>query len=185
MLRKSVKILSVFAVLSVILTIFVACNDNKPVQQTTYADRKQKKDSLDAMNRRFVAREKEAINDYINHCNVDFVETGTGLCYYIKNQGDSVLIKTGDIVCLDYKVKLLNGDLIYSSEESGRKVFVVGHGGVESGLEEAVLHLHKGDEVEIIIPSRLAHGLIGDGNRIPPRATIVYEVKVIENQTNN
>ena len=63
-------------------------------------------------------------------------------------------------------------------------MFVVGHGGVESGLEEAVLHLHYGDEAEIVIPSHLAYGLTGDGNKIPINSTIVYKVKVVENQSN-
>ena len=94
------------------------------------------------------------------------------------------MIKTGDIVALDYELRLLDGELVYSSKENGLKVFIVGRGGVESGLEEAVLHLHKGDEAEIIIPSHLAYGLAGDGDKIPIRSTIVYKLKVIENQSN-
>jgi len=57
---------------------------------------------------------------------------------------------------------------------------VVGHGGVESGLEEAVLLLHAGDKARIIIPSHLAYGLVGDDDKIPARATLIYEIELIE-----
>ncbi|MBO7459897.1 MAG: FKBP-type peptidyl-prolyl cis-trans isomerase [Bacteroidales bacterium] len=184
MLRFLLKILTVFAVTSIFF-MMGACSDGaERVSKTGFADNKQKKDSLENLNRYLVSQEKEAINEYILNSGVDFEKTGTGLCYRIINQGDSKLIKTGDIIVLDYELRLLNGDLIYSTDESGKKVFVVGHGGVESGLEEAILHLHRGDEAEIIIPSHLAYGLAGDGDRIPIRSTLVYKVKVIENQIN-
>ena len=181
---KTVKILSIFAVFCMVFVCLTGCEDTNKAKQQNTLDNKQIRDSLEIMNKRFVAMEKEAIKNYIGNSGHDFVETGTGLCYRIVNQGDGEPIKRGNIVALDYKMSLLNGDLIYSSDESGKKVFVVGHGGVESGLEEAMLYLNKGDEAEIIIPSRLAHGLLGDGKKIPPRATIVYELKVIENQVN-
>ena len=182
MLRLLFKILTVFAVMSIVF-IMEACSDGvERVQNTGFANNKQQKDSLENLNKCLVSQEKEAIEEYISNSGVDFVKTGTGLCYRIINQGDGELIRTGDIITLDYELRLLNGDLVYSSDESGRKVFIVGHGGVESGLEEAVLHLHKGDEAEMIIPSHLAYGLAGDGYRIPIRSTLVYVVKVIYNQ---
>lgn len=184
MLLKLIKIISLLAVFSLIINVFAACERNNQRKQRAQDEQKLNKDSIESINRRLVAQEKKAIKKYIEDNNLNVVETGTGLCYCIVNQGDGESIKAGNVVALDYKVKLLNGKLIYSSEESGYKVFVVGHGGVESGLEEAILHLHKGDEAEIIIPSHLAYGLLGDGNMIPPRSTIVYNIKVIENQLN-
>ena len=179
------KILSVLAVFCTIIA-FVACKDAADSsQKAVVVTKKQKQLDLDSINKALISKENNAINDYIKTNGNEFIKTGTGLRYYIENQGDSILIKTGEIIVLDYESRLLNGDLLYSSKENGRKVFEVGHGGVESGLEEAILHLHRGDEAEIIIPARLAHGLTGDGGRIPPNATIVYKVKIIENQTNS
>lgn len=184
MLRFLLKILTVFAVMGAFF-VMGACSDCAGrVSKTGFADNKQKKDSLENLNRYLVSQEKEAINEYISNTGAEFEKTGTGLCYRIVNQGDGELIQTGDIVTLDYELRLLDGDLVYSSHENGLKVFVVGRGGVESGLEEAVLYLHKGDEAEIIIPSHLAYGLAGDGDKIPIRSTIVYKLKVIENQSN-
>ena len=184
MFRYFIKILPVFAVLCCLAVALISCDDAKPVQSAKNVDIRQKKDSLEKLNKLLVSKEKAAIKDYIINNNLDMIETGTGLCYCIVNKGNGDSVKTGDLVTMDYIMTLLNGEIIYSSEENGRKMFVVGHGGVESGLEEAVLHRHYGDEAEIVIPSHWAYGLTGDGNKIPINSTIVYKVKVVENQSN-
>lgn len=182
--KEIFKILSVLAFLCVVFTFQNCSNDAKKGKNSAVLDNKQKKECLERANKYLVLQEKEAIDKYIENHMIDMVETGTGLRYRVVNQGDGEKIKTGDIVSLDYEVRLLNDDLLYSSEETGRKIFVSGRGGVESGLEEAVLNLHKGDEAEIIIPSHLAHGLLGDGDKIPPRTPIFYKVKIIDSQVN-
>ena len=136
------------------------------------------KENVEKANRYLVREEREMINDYISRQGLIMTETGTGLRYRIVKQGDTALIKTKDIVSMEYEVRLLDGEVIYSSKEFGPKVFVVGRGSVESGLEEALLHLHKGDVAEIILPSHLAFGLLGDGDRIPPKSALVYKVKI-------
>jgi FKBP-type peptidyl-prolyl cis-trans isomerase len=80
---------------------------------------------------------------------------------------------------MEYNVKLLTGDMIYSSKELGSKTFEIGHGGVESGLEEALLYLKLGDKAKLIIPSHLAFGLLGDQNKVPPRSTLVYDIEIV------
>jgi FKBP-type peptidyl-prolyl cis-trans isomerase FkpA len=75
---------------------------------------------------------------------------------------------------------LLNGDLAYSSGQTGPKEFEIGHGGVESGLEEGILLLHVGDHAKFIVPSHLAFGLLGDQNKIPQRATLVYDIELVK-----
>ena len=56
----------------------------------------------------------------------------------------------------------------------------LGSGGVESGLEEGILLLKLGDKARFIIPSYLAHGLSGDQDKIPPKATLIYTIKIID-----
>lgn len=181
MLKKINKILLTFAIVSFV-TILTGCIDNTDNQSDRDVNVKAEKEKLEEANRNWLKQEKEAINEYINKVGLEFVETGTGMRYRVVNQGDGALIKTGDVVAMEYELSLLNGDLISSSDDEGIKVFRTGIGGVESGLEEAVLNLHYGDEAVIIIPSYLAHGLTGDGNKIPPRATLVYKMKIIDNQ---
>lgn len=163
---------------------FLSCDDAVDLSNKPVVDKKFEKEQLENANKYMIAQEKEAINDFIARNGIEMVETGTGLRYRIVKQGDTIPIKTGDIVVMEYEMRFLTGEMIYSSEQNGPKVFKVGRGGVESGMEEAVLHLHRGDEAEIIIPSHLAYGLVGDGENIPPRAALLYKVKIIDNQTN-
>lgn len=161
----------------------LSCDDKKQNKQVAHAiTQKQVEDYLEQNNRDFLNYEANKINEYVEGHELNVIQTGTGLRYQIHDKGDGVLIKEGDIVTLEYEISLLNGDLIYSSENDGVKTFIVGRGGVESGLEEAILKLSKNSVATLIIPVHLAHGLIGDGNGIPARATLVYNLKVIDKQ---
>lgn len=182
MLKIFNKILLTIAFISFV-ALLTSCTDNTD-NKSNNVNWKQDRDRLEEANRNLVKQEKEIIDDYIKKNNTEYVETGTGLRYRIVNLGDSALIQTGDIITMEYELRLLNGKLLYASDNDGLKTFKVGRGGVESGLEEALLHLHRGDEAEIVIPSYLAHGLTGDGVRIPPKSILVYKLKIIDNQKN-
>ena len=140
------------------------------------------KQSMETANRYLLNEEEEEIENYVQRHGLEMVRTGTGLRYQIIRQGDGKQIANGDVVSLDYELHSLKGELIYSSDKEGVKTFKVGEGGVESGLNEAMAYLHYGDVAKLIIPFHLAYGLHGDDNRIPEYATLVYTIKVIENQ---
>ncbi len=137
------------------------------------------KEDLVRANQFLVGKDMELIDAYISRRNWNMTFTKTGLGYQVYKKGDGPEVKRGNTVSLEYTVSLLNGDICYSSDDDGPMTFRVGQGGVEAGLEEAVLMLRKGDRARLILPPFLGHGLIGDHNRIPPRAVLVYEVEVI------
>ncbi len=138
---------------------------------------KAEKESLVKVNRYLVNSENKEISNYIKRHKLDVTKTGSGLSYEITRPGKGEKAQKGKNATLDYKIKLITGDVIYSSLESGPKEFKIGYGGVESGLEEAILNMRVGDKAIIIIPSHLAHGLLGDNKKIPPRSTIIYEIE--------
>jgi FKBP-type peptidyl-prolyl cis-trans isomerase len=107
-------------------------------------------------------------------------ETGTGLRYMIYRDGSGLKAEKGKVAILNYKLWLITGDLVYSSETNGPKSFLIGKGGVESGLEEGILLMKVGDKAKMILPSHLAHGLLGDEKKIPPRTAIVYDIELVE-----
>lgn len=176
------KVLNIFISFLFIFAMLSCDNKRQNKQEKPVISQKQIEYYLEQKNRDFLSYEANKIDQYVESHDLNVVQTGTGLRYQIHENGDGVLIKEGDIVTLEYEISLLNGDMIYSSENDGVKTFMVGRGGVESGLEEAILKMSKNSVATLIIPVHLAHGLIGDGNKIPSRATLVYRMKVIEKQ---
>ena len=163
-----------------LLVVLFACNETpkKPVE----IPKQEMKKSMETANRYLLNEEQEEIESYVKRHGLEMVQTGTGLRYQIMKQGAGKQIQSGDEVSLDYELYSLKGELIYSSENDGVKTFKVGSGNVETGLDEAMTYLHYGDVAKLILPFHLAYGLHGDDNRIPEYATLVYTIKVIENQ---
>jgi FKBP-type peptidyl-prolyl cis-trans isomerase FkpA len=124
--------------------------------------------------------ENKQIDKLITNSGWNMIETPTGLRYQILEKGNGPKITAGKFVQFEFEVKLINKETIYSSEQTGLKEFKVGSGGVESGLEEGILLLRVGDKARFIIPSYLAHGLSGDQDKIPPKATLIYTLKLID-----
>lgn len=131
------------------------------------------------LNRYFVQKDREIIQNYIERKELSMKESSTGIWYLIKKEGSGEFIKDNDKVTISYICALLDGTKCYSSEATGPKEIVPGKTDIEQGLYEGLRMLKPGAEAVFIIPPFLAHGLIGDGNKIPPRAIIVYDIKVL------
>lgn len=160
--------------------VVVGCRETTHQQpNVTKADMK---NSMEKANRYLLSEEEQDIENYIARHELQMVSTGTGLRYQIVEQGSDKPIQNGQKVSIAYELRSIAGDIIYSSETEGIKTFIVGEGQVESGLEEAMLHFHEGDKAKIIIPYHLGYGLHGDDNKIPEYATLVYTIKLIDNQ---
>lgn len=158
--------------------LLCAChNEQKPSVNHNQA---QLKESLEKANRYLVNDEENDINNYVARHKYTMIATGTGLRYQVLQSGTGDSIRQGQVVTMDYELKDIKGDLIYSSKNDGVKTFVVGNGDVESGMDEAVRHLHLGDVAVVIIPSHLGYGLLGDQKSIPERATLVYTIRINE-----
>lgn len=166
-------------ILIVLLGLF-SCGESP--QQPVAVTKDAMKNSMEKANRYLSNAEEEEIENYVRRHGWDMVSTGTGLRYQIVKQGSEDLIEKGQKVLLEYQLQSIQGDMIYSSEKDGIKAFIVGEGTVESGLDEALTHLHYGDVARIIIPSHLGYGLHGDDNEIQQYETLVYTIKIIENQ---
>ncbi|MCQ2321734.1 MAG: FKBP-type peptidyl-prolyl cis-trans isomerase [Bacteroidales bacterium] len=162
-----------------LLSLF-ACGDGQETQVKT--DPNALKKSMEKANRYMVNDEEADIEDYVTRHGLEMLSTGTGLRYCILKQGSGPLIQEGQTVCLEYELRSITGDLIYSSNNEGNKVFKVGDGSVESGLDEAMSYLHENDIATLIIPSHLAYGLHGDDKKIPAYSTLIYTIKIIDIQ---
>lgn len=131
-------------------------------------------------NRIMVKKDQEKIRAWVRRNHPEMKVTETGLWYAVDGTGHGEKARPGQTVTLAYNLSLIDGSPCYSSDASGPKQFVVGQGGVESGLEEGVLMMRQGDKARFVLPPHLGQGFTGDGDKIPKRAILVYEVEMVK-----
>lgn len=170
----------IYSIVVVLFSIAVACGDANHKDKLPEKDLSQAKQPLEKANRYLVVTEEENINNFVRRYGWEMERTGTGLRYMIYQKGDGPKVELGKIVSLNYELRSLTGDLIYSSDEDGIMAFLVGRGGVPTGLEEGIKLLSVGDKAKIILPSHLAYGLMGDDRRIQPKTVLIYDIEVID-----
>jgi FKBP-type peptidyl-prolyl cis-trans isomerase FkpA len=136
------------------------------------------KGELADLNRYLVTKDRERIQNYIERKGLTMTETKTGLWYQILKEGEGETLKEKDRLVIDYECTLLDGTKCYSSRETGARELVLGRSEMEAGLNEGLRLLKRGSEAIFIIPPFLAYGLIGDRKLIPPRAVLVYNIRV-------
>ncbi len=169
-----------FFVVFCLFFVLFACQNNDEPRDSYFSSKQEMEKILEESNKILLAKEKQAIEDFIDRHNLDIEETGTGLRYQIIKEGSGPKAQKGMLAVINYRIRLLTGDEVYNSKEDGAKEFRIGRGGVETGLEEGILLLNKGDKAIFIMPAHLAHGVPGDGVRIPLRTPIVYDVELID-----
>ena len=166
-------------ILGFVFTLSACDNEPSDLQVKRRIDKKQVKETLIKTNQYLLKSEKQNIKDFIHRYHYQMNETGSGLFYEIYKKGNGSKAQKGKIAELNFSIRLLNGQMVYKSDEEGIKEFEIGKGGVESGLEEGILLLHIGDRARFIIPSHLAFGLLGDLDKIPEKAAIVYDIELL------
>lgn len=164
---------------SMVLLLFWTSCTNQPQPSNSTRHLGMMSDSLVNYNRGVVLTEDQQISDFIARYGWKMTKTSTGLRYLIYKKGNGSKGQKGKVAVISYNSRLLNGNLCYSSDKNGLKEFKIGYGGVESGVEEGILLMHVGDRAKFILPSHLAFGLLGDQNRIPQQAALVYDIELV------
>lgn len=108
------------------------------------------------------------------------LENGIEIRWFEHGEGD--LLTTGDVVNIDYKVTLDNGELVDGNKLNNKPSvpFVVGFGMQTLGWDIALKQLKVGDFAEIFIPSELARGEKGIPGLIPPNANNTLKIRIID-----
>jgi peptidylprolyl isomerase len=109
------------------------------------------------------------------------ITTPSGLTYLITKKGTGPQLKAGDTVVLNYTGTLTNGVKFDSSYDRNEPLaFKLGAGRVIKGWDEGVGKLRVGDHAILMIPGKLAYGPKGVPNVIPPDATLIFIIEVID-----
>tara|TARA_B100001964_G_C14172942_1_gene572396 strand:+ start:131 stop:919 length:789 start_codon:yes stop_codon:yes gene_type:complete len=109
------------------------------------------------------------------------VTTSTGLQYQDLVIGGGEFPQLGDKVLVHYTGKLEDGSIFDSSVDRDQPFeFPLGMGRVIKGWDEGLATMQVGGKRILTIPSHLGYGERGAGNRIPPGATLIFEVELLE-----
>jgi peptidylprolyl isomerase len=108
-------------------------------------------------------------------------KTDSGLRYKITKEGTGEHPPKGANVSVHYKGTLADGTVFDSSYQRNQPIeFSVGIGQVIPGWDEGILLLKKGAAARFVIPSHLGYGSQGAGGVIPPDATLVFDVELMD-----
>ncbi|UCE02819.1 MAG: peptidylprolyl isomerase [Candidatus Latescibacterota bacterium] len=106
----------------------------------------------------------------------------SGIRYVVQEAGEGSLPEAGDIVTVHYVGYLDDGtqfDSSYDREAPFR--FSVGSGLVIKGWDEVLITMRSGEKRRVVIPPAMAYGERGHKRfGIPPDATLIFDVKLIE-----
>jgi FKBP-type peptidyl-prolyl cis-trans isomerase len=128
-----------------------------------------------------IAAEREAARAELDKLAAGFEETESGLRYQILQKGDGKKAEKGNKVSVHYKGQLADGTVFDSSYKRNSPLdFQVGVGQVIPGWDEGICLLNVGDKARLVIPSDLGYGAAGAGGVIPPNATLVFDVELMD-----
>ncbi|MBI4087512.1 MAG: FKBP-type peptidyl-prolyl cis-trans isomerase [Candidatus Liptonbacteria bacterium] len=114
---------------------------------------------------------------------MDRTQTESGLAIEELNLGTGAEAKTGKTVSVQYVGTLLDGMKFDSSYDHGQPFsFVLGIGQVIPGWDEGVQGMKVGGKRKLTIPPSLAYGATGVPGAIPPNATLIFEVELLDAQ---
>ncbi len=120
---------------------------------------------------------------YVSH--MAMTQTSSGLGYEDDRLGTGASPKNGQTCVMHYTGWLwengAKGKKFDSSHDRGRPFsFKIGVGQVIRGWDEGVASMKVGGKRQLMIPPDLGYGARGAGGAIPPNATLLFEVELLE-----
>ena len=108
-------------------------------------------------------------------------KTASGLMYIMHEEGKGPKPAAGQNVKVHYELKLADGVVVDSSYSRGTPLDIpIGVGRVIPGWDEGIQLLNEGSKATLIVPSELGYGPSGAGGVIPPNATLIFKVELVQ-----
>jgi FKBP-type peptidyl-prolyl cis-trans isomerase FkpA len=125
--------------------------------------------------------DEKAIIQYTAKSGIPYKKTYSGIWYHIEQQGEGDFAVKDDVVSIQYIGKHLDGKTFGSSAQDGRNFeFPVGGKVAIRALDEVMLLLKKGAKAKFVIPSYLAYGATGWGDKVPPHTPLIFEIDFMD-----
>ena len=108
-------------------------------------------------------------------------KTASGLQYRDDSAGSGTEAARGKRVSVHYTGRLDDGTKFDSSRDRNEPfAFTLGVGQVIAGWDEGVSGMRVGGKRTLVIPSALGYGPRGAGGVIPPNATLLFDVELLD-----
>ena len=128
-----------------------------------------------------MAEQKRLAEEALEKLAAGFKKTESGLRYQIIQKGNGKQAEKGKTVSVHYQGALDNGMVFDSSYKRKQPIeFPLGKGHVIEGWDEGIALLQVGDKARFVIPSYLGYGSRGAGGVIPPDATLIFDVELMD-----
>ncbi|MFT3794251.1 peptidylprolyl isomerase [Flavobacterium sp.] len=124
---------------------------------------------------------REAAEKKMEELAAGFDKTDSGLRYKFIQKGNGKKAEKGRTVSVHYSGSLENGKVFDNSYSRKKPIeFPLGMGHVIEGWDEGIALLQVGDKARFVIPSHLGYGSRGAGGVIPPDATLIFDVELMD-----
>jgi FKBP-type peptidyl-prolyl cis-trans isomerase len=130
---------------------------------------------LEVINKYLSEKEQDVLQSYAKRQQLDMRQSSTGYFYQLVEEGRGRQISTGDVVQLYGSIFLISGTLCYTYGEQHPLEVAMGSFYGITALNTALLGVREGSRVRFLIPAHLAFGLLGDGDKVPPRSSLVCD----------
>ncbi|MEM6347927.1 MAG: FKBP-type peptidyl-prolyl cis-trans isomerase [Bacteroidota bacterium] len=121
------------------------------------------------------------IKEFLTKRNIAFEQTPEGIFYIMDNQVDGPKPQPGQHVKVHYTGKFLDGRKFDSSVDRDTPfAFEVGAKQVIPGWDMGLQLFSVGQKGTLYLPPELAYGEQGAGDAIPPNASLVFEIELLE-----
>lgn len=110
----------------------------------------------------------------------EVITTESGLQYADLEEGMGPAVRKGDMVEVHYLGWLPDGTVFDSSKARNKTFrFRVGRRQVVKGWDEGLVGMQVGGKRRLLVPPELGYGKRGAGDKIPPDATLLFEIELV------